>query len=68
MGAPFKNLTSPASNSGVGTQEKIAPIPHRDDPRVNGDRADDTLNQDGKLPWGPSEPLPGGATPYKNLK
>jgi len=55
MGSPFKNLTSPAKNYNAGTEEKVAPIPHADDPRINGDRSDVTLNQSGDLPWGDAD-------------
>lgn len=55
MNTPYKNLSSPAKNTNPGTEEKVAPIPRNDDPRVNGDRCDVTLNKDGDLPWGSAD-------------
>ncbi|HUU43032.1 MAG TPA: hypothetical protein VMX57_04595 [Planctomycetota bacterium] len=61
----FKNLTSPANNSGVPTKEQVSPIPKMDDIRVNGDPVNTTPDREGHLDWGPPE---GERPPMKKLK
>ena len=54
----YKNLRSPAANAGVTSPEKVAPIPHIDEARINGDPVNTTADGEAPLTWGPPDTLP----------
>lgn len=68
MNLPFKNLRSPAQNSGALMREEIAPIPVTCDPRVNEEPVNTTLDGERPIRWPAPQALPESTRPPMRLK
>jgi hypothetical protein len=60
----FKNLRNTATPP-TQTKEEIAPFPHFDDSRINGDVVNSTLDGEAEKKFGPPETLPEARPPMK---